>query len=235
MIRSTLSPLFLMIFFVLSIPSSGQNRITWGIDDFHSLSVSGRLDVELIHSDSKEMTITALNGQPEEVKVDYADGMLKLKILTKLGNKDVINIKLPYTQLKYIHAAAGAKINSARDLVADDLNLEVITGGKIELSIEARNVTAKITQISDIILYGETESQDITVNTGGNYLAYDLACQHTVIKVSSGSQGKVRASSSLDATANAKGYIGYMGDPETISVKTSFGGEVEAVKSPGEL
>jgi hypothetical protein len=36
----------------------------------------------------------------------------------------------------------------------------------------------------------------------------------------------MHVSSSIDATANTKGYIAYTGEPEKVSVKTSLGGEI---------
>jgi len=190
--------------------------------------------VELIHASSGEMSITSSNGQPGLVEVTFRDGELKLKVPTRINKDDMISIRLPYTKLKRIKALAGAKINSARDLTGETLELEAGTGGKIELSVGAEKIIANISQVSDIVLYGKVQSQQVTVNTGGNYLAYDLECSETNIRVVSGSQGKVKASSMLDATANTKGYIGYMGDPEIVETKTRLGGEIEHVKSRSE-
>jgi hypothetical protein len=217
-----------------TVSINAQNRITIDLDDFNSLSVSGRIDVELIPSDSKEMSITSKNGQPDEVNVENKEGELKIKIRPKFNKNDIISVKLPYRSLIRIESLAGAVINSARDIEVEDLELNVATGGKIELSVKAKNITARITQVSDIILYGITETQNITLNTGGNYLAYDLECKDTYIKVSAGSQGKVTASRIIEARANSKGFIGYIGDPESTYTKTSLGGAIASYKTKPE-
>lgn len=228
----TVSHLILSIaFLVLTLSANAQNRITIGLDDFTSVSVSGRIDVELIPSDSKEVSITSKIGQPEEVHVEVKEGELKIRIRPKFDKNDVISVKLPYTKLTKISALAGAVINSARDLEVDDLELNAASGGKIELSVKTKSITAKVTQVSDIILYGKTETQNVIVNTGGNYLAYDMECEDTYIKVTAGSQGKVTASRIIEATANSKGFIGYVGDPVSTYVKTSLGGEIASFKT----
>lgn len=210
-----------------------QDQLSVNLEDYNSLWVSGRIDLELIPSDSKEMTVISKNGNAEEVNIEFKDKELKISVRPKINRNDDISIRLPYRKIERIEAAAGAVINSARDLEADDIFLHVLSGGKIELSLRVKNIDAKITQVSDIILYGSAESQNVTVNAGGNYLAYDLQCQDTFIKVSSGSQGKVTASRKLDATANINGFIGYIGDPAITNVKTSLGGEITSfTKNP---
>ncbi len=225
----------LLVLISFSFILSGQDRITLELDDFSALVVSGRIDVELIESGSGDMTITSENGQPEEVAVEQKDGELKIRIRPKIGKNDALTIKLPYKKLNRIEAYAGAVINSARDLTAEDLELTAGSGGKIELSIKATAIDVKVTQISDIILYGKTESQHIDVNTGGNYSAYELECQDTYIKASSGSEGKVTASRIIEATATAKGFIGYIGDPVSTYTKTSLGGEIQSFKSRDDV
>ena len=213
---------------------NGQNRISMPIGDFIELHVTGRIDAELIPSQSDELTITSRNGQPQEVKVEEKDGRLIIRTRPRIDKEDEFSVKIPYNKLEYIEASAGAVINSARDLMAKDIEMRANTGGKIELSLEAENITAKITQVSDIILYGTTKTQNVTVNTGGNYLAYELACEDTYVKVVAGSQAKVTASRKIEATANSKGFISYVGDPVSTYVKTSLGGEIQALKKPLE-
>lgn len=230
--RKTILSLALLLFGLSMLHS--QNRITVPIDDFIELHVSGRIDAELIPSESDEVVITSRNGQPQEVNVEQKNGKLIIRTRPRIDKQDEIGVKIPYNKLEYIEASAGAVINSARDLEAKDIELLANTGGKIELSLKAENIEAKITQVSDIILYGTTKTQDITVNTGGNYLAYDLESEDSYVKATGGSQAKVTASRKIEATANTKGYIGYVGDPVSTYVKTSLGGEIHAFKNREE-
>ena len=233
--RFIIKSILTAILFLSSGVLFSQNRITVDLEDFSALYVSGRIDVELIPSDSKEMSITSKKGQPEEVSVEVKDGELKIKIRPRLDNDEVIGIRLPYTNLTRIESLTGAVINSARDLKADNLELIAAAGGKIELSLETGTITAKVSHMSDIVLYGKAESQNVNVNTGGNYFAYDLECKDTYIKVSSGSQGKVTASRKIEAIANGKGFIGYIGNPESTYTKTSLGGEIISYKTRPEV
>lgn len=219
---------------VISPGSFGQNAITIDLENFNSLSVSGRIDLELIPSDSREMSIVSGIGREEEVSVEVNNERLQIKARPKIDKEEAITIRLPYTSLVSIEAAAGAVVNSARNIDSDEIELIANTGGKIELSVNSATITVRVSQVSDIILYGNTVSQHVSVTTGGNYLAYDLDCQDTYVKVSAGSQAKVTASRIIEATANSKGYIGFVGDPVSTYTKTSLGGEIASFKSRPE-
>ncbi len=210
---------------------NGQNRIAVTLEEFTSLYVSGSVNIELVPSRSHEMTITARNGQPEEVEYEIKNGKLKIKTRPDLKKENEISIKLPYSMLTHLTAASGALINSRQDLKSKELELKVFSGGKIELSVDAKFIDAKVTQLSDIILYGKTESQNVVANTGGNYLAYDLECEDTYAKASSGAQIKVRAKRKIKVLASTSGFIGYIGDPQISSTKTSLGGEIASYKT----
>ena len=230
--KTNFRPIILSII-ILLITSGiyGQDRITVTLQDFTSLSVSGNVRVEIVPSASHKMSVTAKNGMPEEVEYEIKNGELKIRAKANLKQENEIAIKLPYQKLSSIEATTGAVINSQEDLCSRDLYLKALTGGKIELSVKAGMVEVKVSQVSDIILYGETVSQNVLATTGGNYLAYDLECEEAIVKATSGAQIKIKAAKNIEAIANSKGFVAYIGDPESSHTQTSLGGIVQSHKT----
>jgi hypothetical protein len=223
-----------LLFFALSTHLNAQNRITVTLEEFTAITVIGRADVELVPSKSHTMSITDKNGNPEQVEYVIKNSELKIKTKPDLKQENEIYIKVPYSTLASIEAANGAVVNSSDDLKSENLKLKAISGGKIELSVNTITIYAKVAQVSDIILYGKTNSQNVVANTGGNYLAYDLDCDEAVVKSTSGAQIKVNAKKKIEISATSKGFVGYYGDPNTTITKSSLGGEVANFKSkPG--
>lgn len=219
---------------IFSSMLNAQNRITVNLEEFNSIYVTGRADVELIPSNSNEMSITDRKGQPEQVEYEIKNERLKIKTKPDLKKENQIYIKVPYKILTSIEAGNGAVINSREDLEAQEFSFKAHSGGKIELTIHAKKVIAKVTQVSDIILYGKTISQDVVANTGGNYLAYDLECDNTMVRASSGSQAKVKAAKRMDLSSSSKAFVGYIGNPDVTITKSSTGGEIAIYKTnPG--
>ena len=223
-----------VLFISFSSQIEGQNRITVTLGEFTSLSVSGRTNVELVPSETNEMSIKSRNGKPEEVAFEIKNGELSIKTKPDLKKENEISIKIPYKSLTRIEAATGAVINSREVLKGTDLELKVLAGGKIEISVDVKTIDAKVTQASDIILYGKTVSQNVVANTGGNYLAYELGCEKSTVKASSGAQIKVTANKIIDATSNSKAYVGYIGEPGSATTRTSLSGKIASFKTSAD-
>ena len=224
-----------LIFTLITPLLSAQNRITTKIAEFEEVYVKGRIDLELIHSSNTEMTIASREIDPNEVDVEFKNNTLQLKTKIKINSDQIVRIKLPYQKLSVVEASGGAVVNSAHRINSDVLQLKASSGGKIELNVQTQKIIAKVTQVSDIILYGKSENQEVIVNTGGNYLASDLNCKHTQIKATAGSQAKVTASESINATSNSKAFVGYIGDPGKTSVSTSLGGEIMQYRTKDDM
>ncbi len=191
--------------------------------------------MELIPSQKNQMEIVSPDGDPGEVDIELDEGELKLKLKPGFGDEASFKIRLPYTRLTSIESAGGAVINSAEQLESRELELDANTGGKIELTVQVQHIHARIAQGSDIILYGSAQTQRISANTGGNYLAYELECKDSYIKAGSGSQVKVVARNTIDATSNTKAFVGYIGDPSTRVTKTMLGGTIANYReNPGD-
>lgn len=226
---------FFILLIYIVLPCYAQNRVTREIIDFEAVYVKGPIEVELIPSSSRELSITSRFISIEDVEVEFKNKAVHIKTRIKINNEENVQVKLPYEKINTIEATGGAIVNSARDIEMPELSLTVGTGGKIELSVQTRKIEAKVSHVSDIILYGITENQVVDVNSGGNYLAYDLECKNTVVKATAGSQAKVTASESIDATSNSKAFVGYIGNPAKTAISTSLGGEIMSYKTREEL
>ena len=74
---------------------------------------------------------------------------------------------------------------------------------------------------------GTVNSQDISVNTGGNYLGEDLVSKTTTVSIQAGGIANVNVSNTVDATAQAGGTINVYGNPETVLKHTALGGKIK--------
>ncbi len=221
---------FLLLFIVLtgslSFSLLGQNRITRELEPFGKIAVTGKIKVELVHSETNQMSITVRDGSPDKVIAEVVKEELRIRLKPELGSDAEISVRIPYNHLYGLEASAGATISSRDVLKEKDLTFNILSVGKIELNVEAENIDASVSQGGDLILYGTTNTLNVNASTGGNFLGYDLESKDTYVKAGSGAQAKVIARRIIDATANTKGYVGYKGEPVSTYVKTSFGGEI---------
>lgn len=192
---------------------------------FKHLKVSGNIHVELVFSDSQQLFILS-EENPEELDIESVGDRLLLKTKSELSKSSSTRLKLHYVNLTDLEITKGGRVQSGDTLKTELLQLEVVTGGKVELNVRADSLSAKVNQGADIILYGNIRSQYINAYTWGNYLAAELQALDTYVKAATGAQVKVNTSRLLDASATSKAFVGYLGDPDQKRVKTSVGGEI---------
>ncbi len=213
------------ILYFASQSISAQSYILPAAFPFKLLDVQGNIHLELVFSDKTQLEFAA-DTVPEQLNIEWSDGVLSLKTNTDLKKTPSIQVKLYLESLSGLEITRGAVVQSADTLKSPVLSLKADTGGKAEFAIEADSVYAKVNQGSDIILRGSTRSQSIHAITMGNYLGYELEAESTWVKANTGAQVKVKSSYYLNAVSKSGAFVGYLGLPAHTAFKNSTGGKI---------
>lgn len=220
--RPTLS-LAILLTALLRLP--GQETAVPLETPFTLLKVSGNIHLELVPSD-RQQVIYRSEADRDETELKLEEGELFLKTASELSDDQSVNARLHYVTLSGFEIVKGGRVQSFDTLRTALLEMDVMTGGKIELYIRVDSLHARVNQGADIILYGRAGSQSINAYSWGNFLAYDVESVNTYVKAATGAQVKVNVTGVLDANATSKAFVGYMGTPQQKSFKTSLGGEI---------
>lgn len=202
-----------------------QNTIERQIGDFNELKVYDLIEVTLIHSTENKIII---NGKHTD-EVDYVNKGGKLKLRMKLDNVfngDDTKIEVYYTNLDIIDGNEGAVITSNETIKQDFIELRGQEGAELAIHLEVNKLEVKSISGAVIKTYGTANTQDVSVNTGGNYLGEALQTQTTTIVIQAGGIADVNATKTVDATAQAGGTINVYGNPETVLKHTALGGKI---------
>ncbi len=212
--------LYIVLFQVI-----GQTRQEALEAPFNQLIVSGNIHLELVVDETQQLMMVS-EGNIEAVDIKTEQGILSLKTKTELNKSPAVEMKLHYVNLTKLEVTKGGRVQSADTLKSEVLQLDVLTGGKMELWIRVDSLSARVNQGADLILYGNTRSQFVNAYTWGNYLAYELEAMDSYVKAATGAQVKVNSIRLLDASATSKAFVGYLAEPEQKKVKTSVGGDI---------
>jgi hypothetical protein len=213
------------ILFVLLLPAVGQQHIHKLSAPYEHLKVSGNIHLRLLPSDVTYLEFESAEF-PESLTISQDKDQLLLRGKTELKQSPALECKLYIENLSQLVVSRAAVVHSSDTLPYETLSLKVETGGKAEITVASDSLNARVSQGSDIILYGTTRILQVNANTVGNCLAYDLQATHAWVKAATGSQVKVKVSGLLNANAAGKSFVGYMGDPEVKEFTTSLGGEI---------
>lgn len=214
---------------ILSQALSAQGYVIPAEIPFDQLEVQGNIHLQLVHSDKTQLEFES-DTVPEELNIEWSDGILGLKNPMELKQSPAIRVKLYLGSLSHMEITRGAVVQSADVLKTPVLFIKTDTGGKAEFSIEADSLSARVNQGSDVILSGTCRSQNIHAITAGNFLAYELETQNAWVKANTGAQVKVNCSNYLNASVNSGAFLGYQGTPEHTEFKKGTGGKISQEK-----
>ena len=74
---------------------------------------------------------------------------------------------------------------------------------------------------------GKSQSQDVTIGTGGVYKGKDLKTESTEIAIRAGGEADVNASDLLDIKIRAGGDVFVYGDPKKVNKSKALGGRIK--------
>ncbi len=213
-----------MLIFTLTL--GAQEVIIRSLDPFQSLSAMGKMRLELYKSDTARIELFVSEQIADNIISEIKNNALSLRLKTDTDKNSVIKVKLYYSNLSDISVAANTLLVSPETLSGDKINFTARSGAKMELDLNVKTLEADVKQGAILVFTGKVNQQNVTVNTGASYSAYKLKSENTYVTANSGSKAKVCAARIIDATSGTKSYVGYIGTPVSVYIKTNLGGEI---------
>ncbi|MBP3943568.1 DUF2807 domain-containing protein [Sphingobacteriaceae bacterium WQ 2009] len=207
--------------------ASVKAQTTRDVGTFHSVEVTDKIQVELIHSSKAKVEIEGENN--EHVDVVNKNGYLRLKMNTlNMLKGDLVSIKVYYTDINELSAKKGAKLvtNPEESLKMDVLKLSVGEGALATMNLAVQNLTLKATAGAQVQLAGTANRQDVILNLGASYNGKSLVTSLTNIALNGGGSASVHANGTVDAKTRGGGIIEVYGNPAARTEKKFVGGEI---------
>lgn len=212
----------------IAITSSGKEvSKSMELSEFNSLSVSGNFEVMLIADSSFTANFKTDENFLEYIQFEQVDKTLKIKMKSGVGLKNKIKLDLGISNLSSIKISSGASVLANQRLIEESLDLNISSESFSKLEIEVQNLISNISSGSELLLSGKAENATFDLSSGSELEAFDLDTDTASIKVSSGSDSKIKVNKSLNATASSGASIYYKGEASVVSSNISSGGELK--------
>ena len=220
------------IFFILLLAGSGflsaaaQSPVQRDLNPFSELNVGDRIIVRLVKAE-KEYALIQVQGIDESsVKTEIKGNQLEISVYGEPFTKKKVMLTLYYVNLNAITVTGGADVTTTSLFKANELTVDLKSGGMLYLDADVENLRGKIVEGALLTAEGYATNMEMTVSTTATLSAYDLECEKVMIKASAGGKAKVNVESELNAEAASKGFISYKGSPSKISRNAISGGTI---------
>ena len=217
---------FYTLFFLLSCFLVGsQTPVSKSIGDFSELKVYDLINVELVESNENKIEIT--REETSNVLIVQKNDVLKIKmVLNKPFNGKRTFVKLFYKKIDIIDVNEGSKVVSKSLFKQYELELKAQEGGEISVITDTKLLSIKTVTGGIINASGTTDSQNITIRTGGVYEGSSLQALNSEIKIKAGGVADVKSSELIEVRIVAGGDLIIHGKPKNIKQTKIVGGRI---------
>ncbi|WP_027138061.1 head GIN domain-containing protein [Gaetbulibacter saemankumensis] len=220
--------LLLLLTITLTTLVPAQETIEKTVGEFTELKVYDLLEVELVESNINKVEITGQSS--ENVLINNKNGSLKIKMkLEKLLKGDNTKVTLYYTGLDVIDANEGSKVYGSDVIKQFEIDLKAQEGASIKVPVDVSYTNIKAVTGGIVEVTGVSESQKVTLLTGGIYKGENLQTKKTDVTVNAAGQADVKASVQVDAKVRAGGNVNIYGNPKTVNETTVIGGNIKII------
>ncbi|WP_431127011.1 head GIN domain-containing protein [Flagellimonas flava] len=216
----------LMLFISFQLMQAQEEQLTKELESFSEVKGFDGISINLIKSDENKAVIKGAHTQ--KVAIVNNDGVLKIRMeINKIfsGYRTFVDL-FHADELVVIDVNEDAKISSQETMVQSVLDLRAQEGGELEINCQTEQLLVKAITGGQIEVKGFADTQDVIINTGGEYNGKEFKTKFSTITVNAGGNGAIYATDYVKANVKAGGEVLVYGDPLKMDEKTVFGGKV---------
>jgi hypothetical protein len=208
-------------------PASETRAVT---ENFTRLDISGGFKVILQQDSSRKIEITADDNLLKYIKTKVEDGTLRIYTHKNICNSGQMTITIGVGSLEAIKASGALELSSPGKLVAKNLEFHLSGASKIDLDLNAANVTTDGSGVTEMKLSGQASSSHIAVSGVARIHAFDFVVGDYDISTSGASHCEINVLHSLHVSSSGASEIKYKGNPTDVTNDKSGASSLDKVE-----
>ena len=199
------------------------------VSGFNAVTISSGMNLYLNQGDTEYCKVEAEDNIISQIVTEVKNGTLVIEYKNFLGGintRKPVNVYITAKNLNEVSASSGSEVKS-EVINSDALKISMGSGSIGEFIVKVQDLVVALSSGSQIMISGETQSQDVDLSSGVTYNAEDLASNDAKIDVSSGAQASISVSDTLDVNISSGGSVEYSGSPQVTS-NISSGGSLKS-------
>lgn len=196
--------------------------------DFKSIDANRGLEVELIQSAERGVTVIADDNLHGHIKTKVENGVLvitsDISNFRGAASKKVV-VRMPV--IENIQVSGGVTFEGKNTIRGKEIRVQSSSGSEINIDLEYDSADLQASSGSNITVKGKALKLETESSSGSDIDAQDLLANDIKARASSGSSIDVHPLASLDAKASSGASVDYSGHPGVLHKKASSGGSVD--------
>jgi hypothetical protein len=206
--------------------SSETRAIT---DKFTKLEISGGFKVVLKQDSSQKITITADDNLLKYIKTSVEGGSLHVYSHKNFCNSGEMTLNIGVGNLDEIRSSGATELSCDGKLVAKNIEFHLSGASKVDLELNAANVTTDGSGVTEMTLRGQATSNRIDISGVAKIHAFDFVVSDYDISTSGAGHCEINVLHSLHVSSSGASDIKYRGNPTDVTNDKSGASSLEKV------
>lgn len=226
--------LFLLATFMLAGKTLAQEVIqSTQLADFHAISLSGNMSVQLIKSDQNALKIDLFESVAEKLKwgVDR-EGVLQIALRPTTGANSHADVRIYYRSTLQKIAISECRVATENPIESHILLVDISGGGTANMAIKCKDLDFLSTGNSAATLSGTSKYLTIKAGQRSGVDARNLVSVSADVTATVGTEVFVNANDRLTVSAASSATVWHAGTPDILKTHTKLGGGIHAIDAP---
>lgn len=230
---------FIGIFVVLSVllsscwflgPSiKGNGNVTEEVrqvGEFNRIKVNRGMNVYITQGSPAKVVVIADSNLHESIETEVDGHVLTVTVNENIRWAKEKKVMVTVEKLSGLEGSSGANAFSQAQIMSEDLELNASSGANLKMEVNAKYLKAGCSSGANIYLSGLAKDAELETSSGANLKAGDLKADRCKMQASSGGNVTATVVEKLEAKASSGGNVEYIGEPASIDINTSSGGNI---------
>ena len=187
------------------------------VEKFTGLEASGDYKILLKQDSSYSLHITGDDNLLKYIKTTISGDNLRISSKKSLCSKSPITIVIGVANLDELKGTGAIQITSEGKLNVKDIDIHLAGASKVDLDLNATNVTTKGSGATEIYLKGQATTHTIDLTGSGKLSALDFVVNKYDLQTTGASECKINVLTDLKVHTTGASDVQYRGNPTNIN------------------
>jgi hypothetical protein len=197
---------------------------------FSKLDIAGPFTVTIKQDSIASIKVTGDDNLMGDIKTHISGDMLEIKTDDGICPSGQINVAISTKTLSLIRAAGTVNLSSDGKITTKDMEFALSGSSKMNMSLNADNVTTTGSGVTDITLTGQAVSHKMVLSGTGQVDALNFVVGQYRVESSGATDLKINVLNDLSINSSGASNIGYRGNPKNISNNKSGVGSLKKIE-----
>jgi hypothetical protein len=186
------------------------------ISGFHSINVSGGIDVYIIPGNTEKAVVETDENIQEAIITSVSNGVLKIYCDKSINNSKKLNVYVNVKELDKVTASGGCDVFAETILNFPSINFDFSGGCDLKLNCATKELNCSFTGGSDAQIKGFADMAYLEASGGSDIKAAELTIGKCKVEATGGSDAYLHVTGELSVEASGSSDVTYMGSPKII-------------------